>query len=420
MTGTPNPSSANETSPVNDAPEGAAEAVPTFAELGIDADLVEALAKSGVTNPFPIQALTIRDALAGRDVCGGAKTGSGKTLAFGLPMIQNTKPNSAPGKPRALVLVPTRELAVQVAEVLTPLAKKRGLKLRAVYGGTDLDADVRALSQGVDVVVATPGRAIDLGNRGRFNVEDVGTIVLDEADRMADMGFLPQVEWFLRRMTHPHQTLLFSATLDNDIDHLVRTYLTEPAFHRVESRQVTVDEMVHHFLYVHEMDKAKVAAAISRGVYRTLVFTRTKRGADRLAADLNHAGVKTEPLHGDLRQNARERALQRFTDGDLPCLVATDVAARGIHVDGIDVVIHYDLPEDHKSYLHRSGRTARAGEAGVVVTLVLWNQRLEVEKLMKRVGVRQAVPEVFSNDPRLQNLLAWDPHDTESESEASA
>jgi superfamily II DNA/RNA helicase len=380
----------------------------TFASLGVDEALVDSLSQSGVVKPFAIQALTIADALAGRDVCGQAKTGSGKTLAFGLPILQRTAPGSRPGYPRALVLVPTRELAVQVAEVLTPLAGAMGLVLRAVYGGTDLDADIRAFRKTVDVVIATPGRLIDLGNRGEIHVTDVQTIVLDEADRMADMGFLPQVEWFLRRMTHEHQTFLFSATLDNDVDHLMKAYMREPVVHTVESRTVTVDEMLHRFLFVHEMDKAKVAGAIANGVYRTLIFTRTKRGADRLVADLKQEGIKAQPLHGDLRQNARERALQQFSEGKLGVLVATDVAARGIHVDGIDVVIHYDPPEDHKTYLHRSGRTARAGESGVVVTLVLWNQQLEIEKLQKRIGVKQPIPEVFSNDPRLADLVAWD------------
>jgi superfamily II DNA/RNA helicase len=381
----------------------------TFAELGVDEALVDALAQSGVTEPFAIQGLTIADALAGHDVCGQAKTGSGKTLAFGLPLLQRTAPGSRPHYPRALVLVPTRELAVQVAEVLTPLAKAMGLVLRAVYGGTDLDADIRAFNKTVDVVIATPGRLIDLGNRGEIHVADVGTIVLDEADRMADMGFLPQVEWFLRRMDQKHQTFLFSATLDNDVDHLMKTYMTDPVVHTVESKTVTVDEMTHHFLKVHEMDKAKVVGSIATHAYRTLVFTRTKRGADRLVADLKALDVQAQPLHGDMRQNARERALQQFTEGKLAVLVATDVAARGIHVDGIDVVIHYDPPEDHKTYLHRSGRTARAGESGVVVTLVLWNQELEVEKLQKRIGVKQPMPEVFSNDKRLTNLAEWNP-----------
>ncbi len=380
----------------------------TFAALGVAPDLAGALADAGITEPFPIQELTIKDALAGRDVCGKAKTGSGKTLAFGLPILMNTE-KAEPRRPRALILVPTRELCLQVHAVLAPLAESRGLTVEAFYGGAPLEKQAKALRRGVDVAVATPGRMIDLGERGELFVDDVRTIVLDEADRMADMGFLPQVEWFLRRITRDHQTLLFSATLDRDVDHLVRTYLTDPVFHEVESATATVEEMTHRFLQVHQMDKPRVAASIGQHNYRTLIFVRTKRGADRLVEQLQREGVKAGAIHGDLRQNIRERALKDFTDGKLPVLVATDVAARGIHVDAIDVVVHYDPPEDHKSYLHRSGRTARAGVAGVVVTLVLWNQQLEVERLQKRLGIRQPIVEMFSNDKRLGRLAEWDP-----------
>ena len=379
----------------------------TFAALGVPDDLVAVLTDQGIIEPFPVQALTIPDARTGRDVLGKAKTGSGKTLAFGLPMLERTG-KGEPGRPRSLVLVPTRELAVQVTEVLTPLAKARGLKLHAVYGGAPLERQVRDLRKGVDVVVATPGRLIDLGERRELSVADVEIIVLDEADRMADMGFMPQVEWVLRRLERDHQTLLFSATLDRDVDRLVRLYLKDPVSHEVVSETVTVEEMEHRFLAVHQMDKHRVAASIAKGHDRTLIFCRTKRGADKLSMLLKKEGVRVGTIHGDLRQGAREKALDDFTQGKLPVLVATDVAARGIHVEGIDVVIHYDPPEDHKSYLHRSGRTARAGEAGLVVTLVLWDQHLDTEKLQKRLGLRQPVPEVFSNDPRLQDLASWD------------
>ena len=384
----------------------------TFAALGVSADLVEALAAQGITEPFPIQALTLPDALAGRDVCGKAKTGSGKTLAFGLALLERSRP-SPPGQPDSLILVPTRELAVQVTAVLAPLAAVRGRRVAAVYGGASMDRQIKAVDKGADIVIATPGRLIDLGERGSVSVASVRHVVLDEADRMADMGFLPQVEWFLRRIESDHQTLLFSATLDGDVDHVVKTYLRDPVRHEVESDQTTVEEMSHRFLKVHQMDKPKVAAAVARTQTRTLVFARTKRGADRLAIQLEREGLKVGVLHGDLRQQQRERALNDFTAGKLPVLVATDVAARGIHVEGIDVVIHYDPPEDHKAYLHRSGRTARAGEEGVVVTLVLWDQELEVERLRKRIGVRQPLVEVFSNDKRLADLAAWDPAGTE-------
>ncbi len=379
----------------------------TFGALGISADLVAALDRQGITEPFPVQSLTIPDLLAGRDVCGKAKTGSGKTLAFGLAVVERVVP-AQPGRPGALVLVPTRELATQVAEELSALAKVRGRTVRAVYGGTDLDRQTSALQRGVDIVVATPGRLIDLIDRKAVSLADIGLVVLDEADRMADMGFLPQVEWVLRHVGTPHQTMLFSATLDGDVDHVVRIHMNDPVFHVVESDRVDVDDMEHRFLAVHQMDKVRVAASIARGAERCLVFVRTKRGADRLAGQLEREGVAAMPIHGDLRQSARERALRDFTDGKLHVLVATDVAARGIHVDEIDVVVHYDPPEDHKAYVHRSGRTARAGTSGAVATLVLWDQERDVSQLQKRLGL-SALPltEVFSNDPRLADLAGW-------------
>ena len=380
----------------------------TLDTLGVSPPLVAALADRGITEAFPIQALTIPDALAGRDVCGKAKTGSGKTLAFGLPLLDRTV-KAEPKRPHSLVLVPTRELASQVHEVLAPLGRVKGLRVSAVYGGASMEAQTKALRKGADIVIATPGRLIDLSERGEISVAAVRHVVLDEADRMADMGFLPQVEWFLRRIEGPHQTLLFSATLDGDVEHLVRRHLRDPVRHEVESLSPTVDEMQHRFLKVHQMDKAKVAAAIARANTRTLVFVRTKRGADRLTEQLTKEGLRVGAIHGDLGQAQRERALRQFSEGKLPVLVATAVAARGIHVDAIDVVVHYDPPEDAKAYLHRSGRTARAGEAGVVCTLVLWDQELDVERIQKRIGVRQPLVEVFSNDPRLADLTAWDP-----------
>jgi superfamily II DNA/RNA helicase len=375
----------------------------TFASLGVHPDLSDALAAQGITEPFAIQGMAIADALAGHDVCGKARTGSGKTLAFGLPLLQRVD-DASPLRPRALVLVPTRELALQVTEVLEPLAKAIGKKVIACYGGANIDKQIKALKDGVEVVVGTPGRLIDLGDRKAIDLSEVTTLVLDEADRMADMGFMPQVEWLLRRMPRERQTLLFSATLDGDVDHLVRHFMHEPVRHEVESPQATVDQMVHRFLKVHQMDKPKVAAAIARHQKRTLVFVRTKRGADRLEQQLNREGVETGAIHGDLRQSQREKALNAFMAGTLPVLVATDVAARGIHVDGIDVVIHYDPPEDHKAYLHRSGRTARAGESGVVVTLMLYNEENDINRLQKRLGLREPIVELFSNDPRLADL----------------
>jgi superfamily II DNA/RNA helicase len=380
----------------------------TFESLGLSADLVGALSAAGITHPFPIQSLTIPDALAGRDVCGKAKTGSGKTLAFGLPLLERT-PKAEPRAPTALVLVPTRELAVQVSEVLEPLGKQRDIRVAVIYGGQSLERQARKLDTGAEIVVATPGRLIDLLDRKSVSLHAISCVVLDEADRMADMGFLPQVEWILRHVGRTHQTLLFSATLDGAVDVLVKRYQSDPVHHEVESRTITVEEMIHRFLLVHEMDKAKVAAAISRGVTRTMVFTRTKRGADKLASALQAEGVRAAPIHGDLPQRVRERSLEDFQTGKLPVLVATDVAARGLHIDDVDVVVHYDPPQDHKSYLHRSGRTARAGESGVVVTLVLWNEELEIKRMLPRLGVKQPLVEVFSNDPRLADLAGWDP-----------
>jgi superfamily II DNA/RNA helicase len=380
----------------------------TFATLGLSPDVVRALTAAGITDPFPIQALTIPDGLAGRDVCGKAKTGSGKTLAFGLPMIERTV-KAASCRPRALVLVPTRELAVQVGDALAPIAAARDLTVGVLYGGAAVERQISALQAGLDIAVATPGRLIDLLDRGALKLSDVDFVVIDEADRMADMGFLPQVEWVLRKLDHPAQTLLFSATLDGDVRYLIRHYLHDPVRHEVVSTQATVEEMEHRFLAVHQMDKVKVTAAIARGANRTLVFVRTKRGADRLVLQLRREGVHAHAIHGDLRQSLREKALKDFATGTQQVLVATDVAARGIHVDAIDVVVHYDPPEDQKGYLHRSGRTARAGVAGVVATLVLWDQMLHVERLQKRLGVRQPIVEVFSNDSRLADLAAWDP-----------
>jgi len=380
----------------------------TFESLGLSADLVESLSAAGITHPFPIQSLTIPDALAGRDVCGKAKTGSGKTLAFGLPLLERT-PTAEPRAPTALVLVPTRELAVQVQEVLEPLGRDRNVRVAVVYGGQSLERQARKLDEGAEIVVATPGRLIDLLDRKSLSLQAISCVVLDEADRMADMGFLPQVEWILRHVGGAHQTLLFSATLDGAVDVLVKRYQRDPVHYEVESRTITVEEMQHRFLLVHEMDKPKVAAAISNAVTRTMMFSRTKRGADRLAAALRKEGVRASAIHGDLPQKVRERALDDFQSGRLPVLVATDVAARGLHIDDVDVVIHYDPPQDHKTYLHRSGRTARAGESGVVVTLVLWNEELEVKRMLPRLGIKQPLVEVFSNDPRLSDLTSWDP-----------
>ena len=386
----------------------ASEPVPagsgTFADLGLCDEIVVALAARGITAPFPIQALAIPDALAGRDVCGKAKTGSGKTLAFGLPILQRL-PRSEPGSPTGLVLAPTRELANQICDELAAPAAAVRRRVLAIYGGAPIDKQIARLRDGVDLAVATPGRMIDLIDRGAVSLRAVRHVVVDEADRMADMGFLPQVEWILRNVESGHQTLLFSATLDGAVDSLIRRYQSKPSMHSVAPREITVAEMVHRFVGVHKLDKVKVTAAIAGTARRTLVFTRTKVAADRLARDLRREGVKAAPIHGDLRQAAREKSLRQFIEGGLPVLVATDVAARGIHVDDVDIVVQYDPPSDHKTYVHRAGRTARAGESGVVVTLSLWDEELDVKRLQRRLELDEPIVEMFSNDARLRDLV---------------
>ena len=378
-------------------------------DLGVDERIVSSLMKRGINAPFPIQALTIADALRGNDVCGKAKTGSGKTLAFGIPMVQNLDQASRVTDPRGLIMVPTRELATQVKEELDPLLDGKSLNAAAIYGGANIEEQIKSIKKGVDIIVATPGRMIDLLEREEITLQSLKIVVLDEADRMADMGFLPQVEWILRRVERKHQTLLFSATLDGVVNTLIQRYQNNPIMHEVEAKEITVEEMTHRFLHVHERDKVKVAAAIARPVSRTLIFSNTKAGCDRLVRKLLDEGIRAQAIHGDLRQNIREKALDRFATGKLPVLVATDVAARGIHVDGVEVVIHYDPPSDHKTYLHRSGRTARAGTDGLVVTLSLWDEELVVKRLQKRVGLDIELVEMFSNDPRLADLGGWSP-----------
>ena len=378
-----------------------------WADLGVDPNIIQSLSERGINEPFPIQELTIPDALKSSDVCGKAKTGSGKTLAFGIPTIQNLAQSDTRTIPRGLILVPTRELATQVKEELDPLCNCKSLTVAAIYGGANIDEQIKSIQDGVDIVVATPGRMIDLLEREEIVLQSLEVVVLDEADRMADMGFLPQVEWILRRVQRKHQTLLFSATLDGVVNTLIQRYQDQPIMHEVETKEITVEEMTHRFLHVHQRDKVKVAAAIARPVSRTLIFSNTKAGCDRLVKQLLTEGIRSQAIHGDLRQNIREKALARFAAGKLPVLVATDVAARGIHVDGVEVVIHYDPPSDHKTYLHRSGRTARAGTDGLVVTLSLWDEELIVKRLQKRIGLDMELVEMFSNDPRLADLGGW-------------
>jgi len=373
-----------------------------FAELGVPQPLTTTLVRRGITAPRPIQARTLPDALAGHDILGRAETGSGKTLAFGLPLLARLaaeRSDRLPRRPRGLVLVPTRELAGQVRDELAPLAAAVGLRLLAVYGGAPIRAQTRALQRGTDVIVATPGRLADLYRQGACSLDAVSVTVLDEADHMADMGFLPQVTWLLDRVPADGQRLLFSATLDNDVDTLVRSYLTDPARHTVAQSRSAAARTDHQFRTVSAPEKVATAVELAASHRRVLLFVRTKHGAARLARQLGQAGVRAGALHGNLTQHARERALASFAAGTVPVLVATDIAARGIHVEGVDLVVHFDPPAEPKAYLHRSGRTARAGAAGTVVTMVLPEQAAQVEALRRGTGVTARALAVRSGAP---------------------
>ncbi|RKN39458.1 DEAD/DEAH box helicase [Streptomyces hoynatensis] len=367
------------------------EPTTTFADLGLPQDIVRKLAENGVTTPFPIQAATIPDALAGRDILGRGRTGSGKTLSFGLPLLARLAGGrTAAKRPRAVILTPTRELAMQVSDALEPYGDVLGLRLKVVCGGTSMANQIYALERGVDILVATPGRLRDVIGRGACSLDDVEVAVLDEADQMADLGFLPEVTELLDLVPPGGQRMLFSATLEHEIDTLVRRYLVDPVSHEVDAAQGAVTTMSHHVLIVKPRDKAPLTAAIAGGEGRTIVFVRTQLGADRVAGQLREAGVRADALHGGMTQGARTRTLADFKDGRASVLVATDVAARGIHVDGIDLVLNVDPAADHKDYLHRSGRTARAGRSGTVVSLALPHQRRTIFRLMEDAGVDAA------------------------------
>ncbi|WP_327125767.1 DEAD/DEAH box helicase [Streptomyces sp. NBC_01727] len=365
-----------------------AEPTVTFGDLGLPEGIVRKLAQNGVTAPFPIQAATIPDALAGKDILGRGRTGSGKTLSFGLPTLATLAGgHTEKKKPRAVILTPTRELAMQVADALQPYGDVLGLKMKVVCGGTSMGNQIYALERGVDVLVATPGRLRDIINRGACSLENVQVAVLDEADQMSDLGFLPEVTELLDQVPVGGQRMLFSATMENEIGTLVKRYLNNPVSHEVDSAQGNVTTMSHHVLVVKPKDKAPVTSAIAARKGRTIIFVRTQLGADRIAEQLIESGVKADALHGGMTQGARTRVLEDFKKGYVNALVATDVAARGIHVDGIDLVLNVDPAGDHKDYLHRSGRTARAGKSGVVVSLALPHQRRQIFRLMEDAGV---------------------------------
>jgi superfamily II DNA/RNA helicase len=360
---------------------------PTFASLGVPAPLVAVLASTGITVPFPIQAATLPDALAGRDILGRAQTGSGKTLGFSLPLVARLSDGYTMAcRPRGLILVPTRELAAQVQAVLTPLAYAAGLKVAAIFGGTSQHPQVAALRNRADIVVACPGRLADLIEQGHCHLGDVEITVLDEADHMADLGFLPVVRRLLDATPSDGQRMLFSATLDGAVDVIARRFLHRPARHSVDADSKP-PEIAHHLLTVTPADRVGVIATLASGEGRVLIFTRTKHGARKLVRQLGLAGTLATELHGNLTQGARTRNLAAFANGEVRAMVATDIAARGIHVDGIDLVVHADPPTEHKAYTHRSGRTARAGTEGIVVTVQTSAQVAEVRTLMRKAGV---------------------------------
>ena len=378
----------------------------SFAELGVAPSLVDVLARQGIASAFPIQSATLPDSLAGRDVLGRGRTGSGKTLAFSLPLVARLADGrrTAPNRPRALVLLPTRELATQVHDTLAPLAAALGLTTTTVYGGVGQGRQVDALRRSVDIVVACPGRLEDLMRQGHVKLDDVEVTVLDEADHMADLGFLPGVRRIMDRTPADGQRLLFSATLDNGVDVLVRRYLSNPVTHSVDDDVTTELDMEHHVLTVTPSDKAAVVHELAAGEGRSVLFMRTKHGARKLAKELTLAGLPAVDLHGNLAQNARDRNLDAFRTGRVRVLVATDIAARGIHVVDVALVVHVDPPAEHKAYTHRSGRTARAGASGVVVTRQTSAQRSEVAAMTRRAGIKPTVISVAPGSSAVVSL----------------
>ncbi|MGW2186009.1 DEAD/DEAH box helicase [Streptomyces sp. NPDC001719] len=377
----------------------------TFAELDMAPALLAALAAEGMAAPFPIQAATLPNSLAGRDVLGRGRTGSGKTLAFGLALLARTAGQRAePRQPLALVLVPTRELAQQVTDALTPYARSLKLRLATVVGGMSIGRQAGALRGGAEVVVATPGRLKDLIERGDCRLNQVGITVLDEADQMTDMGFMPQVTALLDQVRPEGQRMLFSATLDRNVDLLVRRYLTDPVVHSVDPSAGAVTTMEHHVLHVHGADKYATATEIAAREGRSIMFLDTKHAVDNLTKHLLNGGVRAAALHGGKSQPQRTRTLAQFKTGHVTVLVATNVAARGIHVDNLDLVVNVDPPSDHKDYLHRGGRTARAGESGSVVTLVLPNQRRTMDRLMADAGITPQTTQVRSGEAELSRI----------------
>ncbi|WP_328444004.1 DEAD/DEAH box helicase [Amycolatopsis sp. NBC_00438] len=379
----------------------------TFAELGLPTAIVDALAAQGVTEPFPIQAATLPHTLAGRDVLGRGRTGSGKTYGFVLPLLARLSAGPTrrrPGRPRALILAPTRELATQIEASILPLAKPLGLKTTTIFGGVSANPQITRLRDGVDIVVACPGRLADHMRSGHVKLDAIEITVLDEADHMADLGFLPEVRRIMDATPSRGQRMLFSATLDNGVDVLVKRFMTDPITHSVDSAQSPVSTMEHHVLHLEETHRLPVLVDLTAAPGRTLVFTRTKSRAKALTRKLVASGVPAVELHGNLGQNARTRNLEAFSSGAAKTLVATDIAARGIHVDDVRLVIHADPPVEHKAYLHRSGRTARAGASGTVVTLMTDAQVRDVRDLTRKAGIKPTTTQLGPGHPLLAEL----------------
>jgi superfamily II DNA/RNA helicase len=379
----------------------------TFAHLGVPAALTDVLAASGITVPTPIQAATLPDSMSGRDVLGRGRTGSGKTYAFLLPLLARLSQNPVkrrPSRPRALILAPTRELATQIETALIPLARPLGLTSQTVFGGVGQNPQVTALRRGVDVVVACPGRLEDLMGQGHVDLDAVEITVLDEADHMADLGFLPVVRRIMDRTPRDGQRLLFSATLDAGVNVLVKRFLSNPVTHEADSAQSPVSTMAHHVFHVHQDDRLPVLLDLAAAPGRTVMFTRTKHGAKKLAKQLNASGVPAVELHGNLSQGARTRNMDAFHGGAATTLVATDIAARGIHVDDVGLVVHADPPVEHKAYLHRSGRTARAGASGTVITLMTADQVADVRDLTRKAGIKPTTTRLDATHPLLREL----------------
>ncbi len=380
----------------------------SFASLGVPTPIINALAADGVTAPFPIQAVTLADSLAGKDLLGRGKTGSGKTIAFAIPLVAalaKSGEKARPGSPRGLVLVPTRELANQVAATIAPLAKAMGLRHTVVYGGVGFGNQTGALKAGVDIVVACPGRLEDLMKQGHCRLDRIEVTVLDEADHMADMGFLPGVKRIMDRTPRTGQRLLFSATLDNDVKVLIDRYLVNPVNHALDPADSPVEAMTHYLVETALTDKLGVVTRLASGADRCLLFTRTKHGAKKLVKQLGQSGIPAVELHGNLSQNARERNLADFSSGQVKVLVATDIAARGIHVDDVRLVVHVDPPAEHKAFLHRSGRTARAGAEGIVVTISTPDQRKDVRAMTRAARIEPIITDaVHAKHPILEAL----------------